>query len=180
MPFFEFNQNNSRGVFTVNEKLCCRIFIEAPTANIANGIAEDLGVYFNGCEDGDDCPCCGDRWYKARIPEKVPRQYGGISKEESQELSERYGLKIKRKKKPTDGSYFDTKCLFEVVFPTIESYAQYLADHYGWTKPDCRIYYANGKVVEIFSNTKNEKVQDNAIPDKDRRPKRNKANVRRP
>jgi hypothetical protein len=21
------------------------------------------GIYFNGVEDGQDCECCGDRWY---------------------------------------------------------------------------------------------------------------------
>lgn len=35
---------------------------------------------------------------------------------------------------------------------TIEEYAQYLADKYGMTIPDARIYYANGTVKEIFKN----------------------------
>ena len=29
----------------------------------ANDIAQDNGVYFNGCSKGWDCDCCGDRWY---------------------------------------------------------------------------------------------------------------------
>ena len=37
---------------------------------------------------------------------------------------------------------------------TIEEYAQFIADNYGWTKPDARIYYANGKVLEIYSHNK--------------------------
>lgn len=181
MPFFEFTQNNSGGSFTVNEKLCHRLFIEAPTPNVANGIAEDLGIYFDGCDEGSDCPCCGDRWYKAGTPEKIPLYYGGMSKQEAEGLSKRYGIEMRQRKKPTDGRYFDGKRPFEVVFPTLEIYAQYLADHYGWTKPDCRIFYASGRVVEIFSEKdKDEKIQDNATSNKGRRRKRNKANARRP
>lgn len=37
---------------------------------------------------------------------------------------------------------------------TIEVYAQKLADEYGWTKPDARLFYSDGKVVEIFSKKK--------------------------
>ena len=37
------------------------------------------------------------------------------------------------------------------TFDNIEEFAQYLADEYGWTIPDARIYYASGKVVEIYS-----------------------------
>lgn len=39
----------------------------------------------------------------------------------------------------------------EKTFNSIEEYAQYLADKYGWTSPDCRIYYKNGEVKEIFT-----------------------------
>ncbi|MEV5407168.1 hypothetical protein AB0L20_32150, partial [Streptomyces albidoflavus] len=28
----------------------------------ANSRALGLGIYFNGCVDGRDCRCCGDRW----------------------------------------------------------------------------------------------------------------------
>lgn len=37
---------------------------------------------------------------------------------------------------------------------TIRTYAQDLANQYGWTKPDCRIFYNTGKIVEIFSKKK--------------------------
>lgn len=40
-----------------------------------------------------------------------------------------------------------------LTFNEIKPYAQYLADKYGWTTPDARIYYADGKVVEVFSQT---------------------------
>ena len=28
-------------------------------------LAEDIGLYFDGVEQGMDCSCCGDRWYRA-------------------------------------------------------------------------------------------------------------------
>jgi hypothetical protein len=37
----------------------------------------------------------------------------------------------------------------------IEEYAQYMADNYGWTTPDCRIFYKDGTVKEIFTNKEN-------------------------
>lgn len=41
-----------------------------------------------------------------------------------------------------------------VVLNDVESYAQNLADNYGWTKPDARIFYASGDVKEVFKNEK--------------------------
>lgn len=114
MGFYEFSQNNSGGSFDVDNKVCHRLFIEAPNAEAANDIAESLGVYFDGF---GDCPCCGNRWYEADEYnlEEFPKDYG------------------------------------DEVFVDIEQYAQFLADKYGWTTPDCRIYYANGAVKEIFT-----------------------------
>lgn len=62
--FFCFNQNNSGGSFVFNEKagLTHYVVIEAPNASAATAKAELIGIYFNGCDDGVDCPCCGDRW----------------------------------------------------------------------------------------------------------------------
>lgn len=57
--FFEFHQNNSRGVFYGP----ALIIVEAESKAEANEIAERDGeIYFDGVEDGHDCPCCGDRW----------------------------------------------------------------------------------------------------------------------
>lgn len=39
------------------------VYIEAENAEEANEKALQIGIYFNGVEDGIDCPCCGDRWY---------------------------------------------------------------------------------------------------------------------
>lgn len=60
--FYCFDQNNSGGGFdTIGEN----VIVEAHNADEANRIAESVGVYFDGMEDGEyvDCECCGDRWY---------------------------------------------------------------------------------------------------------------------
>lgn len=63
--FWEFNQNNSGGSFVFDEKrgLTHYVIIEAKSRDEAISRAEDIGIYFNGCDDGRDCSCCGDRWY---------------------------------------------------------------------------------------------------------------------
>ncbi len=106
--FYEIGQNNSGGSFVVNDKLCHKLIIEAANEQEALGKAEELGCYWNGCADGSDYPCCGDRW-------------------------SRYTTRIDTKKK-------------------IEDYVQHIANEYGWTKPDARIFYKAGKVKEIFSS----------------------------
>ena len=40
-------------------------WIWAHSAKQADAIAEQNGVYFDGCQEGLDCPCCGDRWSSA-------------------------------------------------------------------------------------------------------------------
>ena len=64
--FYQFIQNNSGGAFVNSEKdgICEYVIIEALNANDANNRAEDIGLYFDGCYNGIDCNCCGDRWYK--------------------------------------------------------------------------------------------------------------------
>lgn len=62
--WYEFDQNNSGGSFTTNDKLCHRVWIEASTKNEAISKALDLGIYFDGCSIGNDCSCCGDRWHE--------------------------------------------------------------------------------------------------------------------
>ena len=62
--FFTFDQNNSGGRFRVDQKVTEFVIIEAIDANHANSIAESIGIYFDGCEKGFDCSCCGDRWYR--------------------------------------------------------------------------------------------------------------------
>lgn len=58
--WFEFSQNNSGGNFNGPET----VYVEATSADHANDIAESHGIYFDGCDSGLDCSCCGDRWYR--------------------------------------------------------------------------------------------------------------------
>ena len=75
MPFYEFSQNNSGGRFTGPAMW---VLVEANDHDEANSIAENNGVYFDGCDTGSDCDCCGDRWYRAYRDEgtDVPKLYG--------------------------------------------------------------------------------------------------------
>jgi|ERR1700747_1051362 len=63
--FYTFDQNNSGGSFEFSDVFAHFMIIEAASADEANEIAEGLGIYFNGCETGEDCSCCGDRWHQA-------------------------------------------------------------------------------------------------------------------
>lgn len=63
--FYTFNQNNSGGSFIMNDNVAHFVIIEAESADAANTKAEDIGIYFDGCEKGWDCDCCGDRWSHA-------------------------------------------------------------------------------------------------------------------
>jgi hypothetical protein len=76
--FYQFNQNNTGGSFDVNDKVCHRLLIEAKSEKQSIKIAKKLGVYFNGCDKGIDCECCGDRWY---YPDEIrfPKIYGELT-----------------------------------------------------------------------------------------------------
>ena len=60
--FYCFSQNNSGGGFDIDDNVAHFVIIEADSAFAANDRAESIGIYFDGCETGNDCPCCGDRW----------------------------------------------------------------------------------------------------------------------
>lgn len=117
--FFEFDQSNSGGSFITDDKVCHRLFIEADSVEEAIEKAESLGCYWNGVDNGRDCPCCGDRWS------------GPWNDGESYPME--YDLRNK------------------IVFNSVEEHAQYLANNFGWTSPDIRIFYADGTVREIFT-----------------------------
>ena len=80
MLFFEYGQNNSGGSFDFDEKrgITHHVIIEADNAKQADIRAESIGLYWNGCDDGRDCPCCGDRWYPSwgDTGDDEPRLYG--------------------------------------------------------------------------------------------------------
>lgn len=63
-----FQQNNSGGKFHFTDDLSQRVYIEAYDANHANSLAENIGIYFDGCRKNIDCNCCGDRWDMAYDP----------------------------------------------------------------------------------------------------------------
>lgn len=92
--FFIYNQNNSGGSFVTNKNLCHRVCIEANNEKKAEEKAEELGIYFNGVDEGIDCPCCGDRWHIAE-EEVFPIRYGDLVFETPEEylqiLSNEYG-----------------------------------------------------------------------------------------
>ncbi len=60
--FYNYRQNNSGGRYTQNDTLTVLVVIEAISADHADSIAEDIGIYFNGVANEMDCECCGDRW----------------------------------------------------------------------------------------------------------------------
>lgn len=64
MKVYRFSQNNSGGIFIINDNVCPIVYITAETAEEANKKAEAIGIYFDGVEAEKDCPCCGDRWYR--------------------------------------------------------------------------------------------------------------------
>ena len=80
--FFHFSQNNSGGSFDINETVAHHVIIEAHSAKEANARAVDIGIYFNGCDTGADCTCCGDRWSTAwGDGEATPLLYGNPPEE---------------------------------------------------------------------------------------------------
>ena len=139
--FYEYDQNNSGGHFDVDEKVCHRLLIEADNLDAADEKAEELGCYWNGVSEGSDCPCCGDRWYSSgwNMGIEFPYKYSTINEKEI-ETYKSYGATIDEETPK-----------FWVTFPTPESYMQCMADKYGWTKPDGRIFYLDGRVVDIYS-----------------------------
>ena len=64
--FYTFDQNNSGGSFINSDSkgISEYVIIEAKNAKEANNKAENIGIYFDGCSNGNDCSCCGDRWYE--------------------------------------------------------------------------------------------------------------------
>lgn len=63
--FYTFRQNNTGGSFVIESDrgLSVHVIVEAGDNKEANDRAQRIGLYFEGCEDGRDCSCCGDRWY---------------------------------------------------------------------------------------------------------------------
>lgn len=62
--FCTFIQNNSGGSFNFDEAagITRFVIVEADDRDDANNRAENIGLYWDGCDKGMDCSCCGDRW----------------------------------------------------------------------------------------------------------------------
>lgn len=78
--FFEYHQNNSGGSFEIEPErgIAPLVIIEADDAVDADDSAVRIGLYFNGCDLGLDCYCCGDRWYPAWSGTEQPEVYGRV------------------------------------------------------------------------------------------------------
>ena len=166
LKFYEYSQNNTGGSFATDDNLCHRLFIEANSSDEADSIAEGLGCYWNGVDEGSDCPCCGDRWYGAysaidltsmtrEKDSSYPVEECVDRKESASEalvsLKERYS-EFEWIKEPSINEKYGSQIIEgSVKLNNIEDYAQVLADQYGWTSPDARIFYYDGSVKEIFS-----------------------------
>ena len=165
--FYEVTQNNTGGSFDVDANVCHRMFIEAESEEQANRIAENLGCYWDGVEKGMDCSCCGDRWYGSskvdiddinkkwkgyEVYEWVSEKRGNVIKDVVlKDLKSRYPGATWLSEPVLEEKYGSVRAIGRIQIDSIERYAQVLADMYGWTKPDCRIFYKNDEVVEIFS-----------------------------
>lgn len=66
MSWYSYRQNNSGGghEYDASRGISVTVYIEANSADEANGRAREIGLYFDGVDGGWDCECCGDRWYE--------------------------------------------------------------------------------------------------------------------
>ena len=87
--WFEFSQNNSGGSFTHDAEagIGYSVWIEATDSNHAAERAEAIGLYFDGIDDGRDCECCGDRWYRPwrESGDALPLRYGKVYQQAGEE-----------------------------------------------------------------------------------------------
>ena len=79
--FYHFCQNNSGGTFKRDHKsgISHHVIVEGTDADDIVSRAEAIGLYWDGCRNGLDCPCCGDRWYRPLDNlslDTVPRLHG--------------------------------------------------------------------------------------------------------
>lgn len=62
--FYTFRQNNSGGRFARDNNVDMYVVVEGTDVSDVIERAENIGIYFDGCANFQDCECCGDRWYK--------------------------------------------------------------------------------------------------------------------
>ena len=85
--FYNYRQNNSGGSFELNDDVSYNVIIEANSGAEADERAEEIGMYFDGCDKEMDCPCCGDRWYSAQGEEgdATPLLFGKPAEEHEEQ-----------------------------------------------------------------------------------------------
>ena len=89
MKFYIYVQRNTEGYYDGPHY----IIVRAKDCKEANQKAEGIGVYFDGVEEGIDCPCCGDRW--AEMTE-LDEKYGDNVKNSLEGALEEVAKEIKR------------------------------------------------------------------------------------
>lgn len=82
LKWYDFSQNNSGGRFHYTNKVGTHVYIQATSQAEATAKALEAGVYFDGCAEGRDCKCCGDRWYEpySSPSEEMPQCYMWLGK----------------------------------------------------------------------------------------------------
>jgi hypothetical protein len=156
--FYEFSQNNSGGYFDINSEVTHRMLIEALNPKHAESIMETLTE-----NQSPSCSCCGDRW-SLRSPDvveldKYAENGFTVSVSSWDKFAEKtwlkkYGsLNIVEQPKWVENRY-STSFVGKVVFNTIEEYAQYEANEWGYDGSDqygdTRIVYLDGTVKDFF------------------------------
>jgi hypothetical protein len=160
--FYEIDQNNSGGSFVTDDKLCHRLFIEADSYKEALRKAEDMGCYWDGVEEGMDCSCCGDRWHRPSEVnfDSIIKRYGGYpvdkfidNMDDAASVFRGMYEGMEWHEEPKESKKYGSPYVEGVVkLRSVEDYAQVMANRYGWTSPDVRIFYKDGSVKEIFSH----------------------------
>lgn len=84
--FYTYVQNNSGGSFVqdLDRGIAHYVIVEARTREEANSRATGIGLYFDGCAQGVDCHCCGNRWEEQDSYDEgeiVPSIYGKLYNE---------------------------------------------------------------------------------------------------
>lgn len=154
LKFYEFNQNNSGGYMDVDNNVAHRVFIEAESQEQA--IAKFEPMIEN---QSSSCPCCGDRW-SSYDPDEVELNrlsikgypvgvYTHYKDYEKRFAKITEGLRFIEPPKIIKNTYAE-EYKGVVAIDTIEQYARFLANQYGYSKPDAIIHYASGDKKEIF------------------------------
>ena len=154
--FYEFSQNNSGGSFTVTDNLAHRVIVEAASENDAIDIAENLGCYWDGCSNGNDCDCCGDRWNASPseiVIDTQPREAFVYTHNENyvEQWNNKYG-NFTRTEVPSivKNNGHSKKYGTTVILNNIDEYCQYMTNCWGWTQPDVILHYKNGTKMTYF------------------------------